>query len=495
MQMKVVLEPIDSINSTSNLDTPKGYQGLAKFHKYWGKKPREYLAYLIESLTDTNDLILDPFLGSGIVGREAIIRHRKFIGIDINPIAIQLAKLITDTPDTSLFKDSLQKIEFQVKDKIEKTYQLDDGYIATHYLWEGDQIKSTWRIYPGKKGREEREPTLFDRQIFNQYQDYQPQYPRPLKLFDNSRINSTSNLSLNDLFTGRALHNIDLILDSIYQQPVAIRPALLLTLTSVSGQMSRMVFAITGRGKMQGKISDKIEVGSWVIGYWRPHLHFEINVWNCYYNKALKFLKTLESISDHTQLSLFPTDDNLLPKNSSVSLIQADAKKYLDLLPSDSISLIITDPPHGDRIPYLELSEMWNSLLGISANFSDEIIISNAKERNKTKSNYIKDLQIFMKNAVRVLKPDGFIVIIFNARDQSSWEFLDLKHLISSLSYIGSFPMNYSANSVVQDNRKGALKQDFILVFQKTETQNDVTSHYLLKLTKIPGWSSQFPTI
>lgn len=29
---------------------PKGYKGLAAFHKYWGKKPIECLSFLIENL-------------------------------------------------------------------------------------------------------------------------------------------------------------------------------------------------------------------------------------------------------------------------------------------------------------------------------------------------------------------------------------------------------------------------------------------------------------
>ena len=42
--------------------------------------------------------------------------------------------------------------------------------------------------------------------------------------------------------------------------------------------MTRMVFAVTGRGKTKGEAAEKVEVGSWVIGYWRPRLHFEVNV-------------------------------------------------------------------------------------------------------------------------------------------------------------------------------------------------------------------------
>jgi hypothetical protein len=47
---------------------PKGYTGLHAFHKYWGKKPLEVLAFLIEQLTRPQDLVIDPFTGSGTAG-------------------------------------------------------------------------------------------------------------------------------------------------------------------------------------------------------------------------------------------------------------------------------------------------------------------------------------------------------------------------------------------------------------------------------------------
>jgi len=50
--------------------------------------------------------------------------------------------------------------------------------------------------------------------------------------------------------------------------------------------------------------------------------------------------------------------------------------------------LFITDPPHGDRIPYLELSEIWNVILREEPPFESEIVVSNAKERSKKSLGY-----------------------------------------------------------------------------------------------------------
>ena len=65
--------------------------------------------------------------------------------------------------------------------------------------------------------------------------------------------------------------------------------------------MSKMVFAITGRGKTTGVSSERMEVGSWVIGYWRPEQHFEVNVWSCFERRVQKLIKAV-SESESVQL-------------------------------------------------------------------------------------------------------------------------------------------------------------------------------------------------
>jgi DNA modification methylase len=78
----------------NDLSAPPAYAGILAFHKYWGKKPYEPLAYLIERLTDEGDIILDPFMGSGVSGFAANHLRRRFIGIDLNPVAHKLSSLV-----------------------------------------------------------------------------------------------------------------------------------------------------------------------------------------------------------------------------------------------------------------------------------------------------------------------------------------------------------------------------------------------------------------
>jgi 16S rRNA G966 N2-methylase RsmD len=316
----------------------------------------------MEMLTQPGDVIIDPFVGSGFVGREAALRGRRFIGIDINPVAVELSRLLLDLPDGAALRVAAASIERQVRQPIDATYRMVDGGIATHYLWNRETLQSVWQVARGKGGRDERQPTTHDVELWRQYEGYVFQHPRPLRSFQNSRINTSENLTLNDLFTGRARRNIDLLLQAISQQPDEVQNALKLALTSASGQMSRMVFAITGRGKTTGTASDKIEVGSWVIGYWRPELHFEINVWNCFQHRVSILMKALARLSAEERSHLLGTTEDVLNNKAQAAIVEADAREILAALPAESVSLIITDPPHSDRIPYLELSAMWNAL-------------------------------------------------------------------------------------------------------------------------------------
>jgi hypothetical protein len=292
-QLKLFEAEPKTSQKPDNLLTPKMYRGLHAFHKYWGKKPLEPLAYLIEKLSPPNGLVVDPFLGSGTAGSEAVRLARRFIGIDLNPIAIEISTLMMAPPKAAQFVLAFRKLEQITKAQIMESYKNThhDGP-ATHYLWKNAKLIEV-RASSHHKLRSF-EPNSDDIALYESYKNYQPHTIRTPRFFNNSRINSKPQMSLHDIFTGRALRNIEIILDGISTMPSIHQMPLKLSLTSALGQMSNMVFAITGRGKTTGAKSEKIEVGSWVIGFWRPTLHFEINVWNCFENRAKKLIKVLD---------------------------------------------------------------------------------------------------------------------------------------------------------------------------------------------------------
>lgn len=419
------------------------YTEINGFHKYWGKKPLEYYEYFINALTTEGDTVLEPFLGSANV-ISILDDTRKFIGIDINPFSKIFADFLTNLPTQTEYKHAIGLLENSVKDKINSSYMDMQNNIVTHYVWDHGKISEVWIKNNGKK--QVLVATEKDMELLRKYDKYETKHLKDVTFFNNHKINVNSSMMIYDFFTKRALRNIDILLDEIHRfKDENIKRALLLTLTSAIGQMSNMVFVINRNGKR--------EVGSWVIGFWLPKEHFEINVWNCFINKAKKLLKNLPSVNK---------------AYSNVEIYNESCLKKMRDISSDSVKLIITDPPHSNRIPYLELSEIFNSVLGCKSSFEDEIIVSNANERGKNINKYTDDMVSFFYEAERILKKDGFLILFFNASNEKDWNFIKRVQQDKILHYLGCAPMEYSAKSVAQANRKGALTKDYMLFFSKS---------------------------
>ena len=85
-------------------DNPRnrGVNKVANFHPT--VKPNDLMRYLVRLVTPPNGTVLDPFMGSGSTGKAAILEGFDFIGIDMTPEYVEIARA---------------RIEFAMKDKDE----------------------------------------------------------------------------------------------------------------------------------------------------------------------------------------------------------------------------------------------------------------------------------------------------------------------------------------------------------------------------------------
>jgi site-specific DNA-methyltransferase (adenine-specific) len=63
-----------------------------KFGKHPTQKPTKVISHFIKHLSNENDVVLDPFMGSGTTGVCARDMNRKFIGIDLSEEYYELSK-------------------------------------------------------------------------------------------------------------------------------------------------------------------------------------------------------------------------------------------------------------------------------------------------------------------------------------------------------------------------------------------------------------------
>lgn len=66
---------------------------------------------LLQDFSREGDLVLDPFMGSGVVAGECLINNRDFIGYDINPLAVLIAKVRTTPISPRRLLETLRLIE------------------------------------------------------------------------------------------------------------------------------------------------------------------------------------------------------------------------------------------------------------------------------------------------------------------------------------------------------------------------------------------------
>lgn len=488
--MQLAFPDLAQAPKAATLAEPAAYRGLYAFHKYWGKKPAEPMRYLIQHLCPDGGLVLDPFVGSGISALEAIRLKRRFVGVDINPAAVRIARLLVSPPPARALHEAFTHVASLVKDAILESYTTVQKKHATHYVWRNRVMEMVWLTNGESRNRVELSPDEHDITLAERFASYQTRRLRAPRFFTNSRINSFPSLTLKEFFTGRALRNIELLLAAIDDLPSAVQESMRLSLTAAVGQMSKMVFAINGRGKTTGVSTQrKLEIGSWVIGYWRPQQHFEVNMWNCFERRVQKLIKAVcESESAH-YTAKSGTLSSVCNRHADYAILNGDCLALLPQLPDDSVDLVITDPPHGDRIPYLELSEIWNVILGEEPSFESEIVVSNAKERSKKLADYNQAMAKFLEITSHKLRERGFLVLFFNTRTEASWKFLDdfsANASSAGMVYCGCFPLVYSAASVVQDNREGALRTDYGLIFSRSAAVR-------CTLADIPGWMFTLP--
>ena len=451
-----------------------GYKGIYATHKYWGKKPPELCAKVISNFAEPGSTVLDPFMGSGVLARVCKEGGVNFIGSDLNPSAVSIANIFVNPPRHEDVLEVLKLISLQVERDIRDLYMSEGGQEATHFIRVDDEVKEVW-VTAGRKT------------VLGVIDLWATDHPFKVedfqfldrRLFRNSRINVSQNQTVASLFTPRALKGIEFLLKAISTLSPVQKKLSKYILTSGVGQMSKMVFAIKRRSKHKRDDLRKYEVGSWVIGYWQPKLYVEVNVWRVFEGRARKLANAVRKME--TNQDLFSVNGN----PPQIILKKKDGFTLLSEIEDESIDLVVTDPPHSDRIPYLELSEMWNCLIGEFSEFELEWVLSNSPDRNKTKKEFNASLATFLLHASRVLKKNGHLILMFNTTDNDFWYLLKDLCCQYNLIFCGKFRVEYSANSVVQDNRAGALKHDWCLVFSKDRIQGE-------KGVGVDGWSESW---
>lgn len=413
-----------------NVIVPKTHSPLYMVHKYWARKPDNVVRAYIENFTSPGEIVLDPFVGSGVTAIEAIKAGRKAVAIDLNPMATFITKCSVIPCDIGELKKEFKHIGVLTKNKILELYKTscpDHPHEETKVIcgiWEGSELTDIW-VDCAKEGAILRPARRKDRKRCVEIEasrmpGWAPDFKFPRGVVFDQAIREAGD-SLKDLFTPRAWYALSLLREAISRvNDESNRALMLLTFTSMLAQVSRMVPQREG-ARLSGN------VGWTVNSYWVPPKSREFNVWDSFANRFNRVVQAKEQSNKELETRIGTSFDELINGDANILILNKSALDLADLVPPESIDYVFTDPPYGGSIPYLELSTLWAEWAkgkagdpAFTIDLSEEITVD-PKYQKKDFSYYHQMLRSVFRQIHKCLKSDRCVTVTFHNQDIQVW--------------------------------------------------------------------------
>ena len=358
-------------------------------HGYFTKQSWNVVSEYIRNFSQAGDVVLDPFGGSGVTAIEALMCDRKGINIDLNPMPVFIVEALIAPVNISELTRAFEHIK--------------DEYIKHEPKTEAE-IKKALTKYG---------------------------YPKGYRLPKGSDVELVENL-----FSAEQLAKLGLLKYLILGLPDEnIRKSLLLSFSSTVNKVNLTYHHSTYADENAGDSSP--------MRYYRYRIAPQpVN---------LDFLKTFEKKVS----AIINAKKELAPKVNGQTIQNAQIVKGsatdLSFIKNECVDYIYTDPPYGKKIPYLDLSVMWNAWLDLPVteeDYKNEAI--EGGEHGKTKSEYNDLMAKSIQEMYRVLKFERWMSFVFAHKDPEFW------HLIIDTAEKCGFEY---AGAVAQKNGQTSFKK------------------------------------
>jgi tRNA G10 N-methylase Trm11 len=353
-------------------------------HGYFTKQSWNVVAEYIKNFCKPGDLVFDPFGGSGITAIESMMNNRRAISIDINPMAVFIVNSLIAPVNQQKFIEAFERVKENYMNKEPKTEE--EIEIILHKL----------------------------------------PYPKGFILPKGSDVGDVE-----QLFSRLQLAELALLKSIIKEEKDNnIKNSLLLAFSS-SVNKHNLTFHYT-RSDGGGD--------SGAFRYYRYRLAPQPGGMPLMKIFGTKYKKVLAAKKDINYFINKNTIDN-------IKVIKGTATN-IKWIPKESVDYIYTDPPYGKKIPYLDLSTMWNAWLDLEVTEEDhkEEAIEGGKLQ-KSKGEYNELIAKSIKEMYRVLKYDRWLSFVFAHKDPEFWHLIINSAEDCGFEYIGAVPQKNGQTS------------------------------------------------
>lgn len=452
------------------IDKPQKQQKFRYFGcmAYFTRQSWDIVAHNIKNFTGKGDIVFDPFGGTGVTAIEAMINNRLGIHTDLNPLSIFMTKALTSKVDLGDLYDLGEEIlsEFEkLKPKNEK---------------EAKAILKNAKYFPNAIDKEFGETASVKKQEEILWIPKDEELPKGsdvdsvLKLFSPIQLSELAilrKLIIRKTTKKRemryslllAFYNTitmcNLTYHETWQRPgkggscgiynyyryrIAPKPTLFDTADIFKGKLQRVF-----KGKQE--------------------LDYSPYFYDSYFEPLSETIKNFKGsmISQRDDLNNVGTKENAI---NGEKFFQADATNLKEIK-DKSIDYIYTDPPYGAKIPYLDLSAMWNAWLDfpVDKSLKEKECIEKGS-LNKSRDEYYTLMKESLKEMYRVLKFNRWLSFVFQHQDPKLWQLLVDAAEEVGFEYAGSVRQNNGQTTFKKrQNPFSVLSGQLILHFKKVD--------------------------
>ncbi|STQ85945.1 hypothetical protein LS73_002055 [Helicobacter muridarum] len=451
---------------------------------YFTRQSWDIVTHNIKNFTDDGDVVLDSFGGSGVTAIEAMMNGRVGIHIDLNPLSIFMTKALSVKVDLSEFyvlseeilkefeslrpkgnqKEADKEAEEILKGAKYYPNALDSefGEIATQEqqdstLWipkdetlpKGSDVDSVLKLFSKKQLAE---LALLRKLIFKHTAPSRSKEQRIIKR--NMRYalmlgfyNTITRCNLTFHYADSVKSAGDSGIYKYYRYRIAPRPAFLDIEQHYRDKIKRVRL---GKQELESAPNDL---------FYQSYFYPLANVIKDFNGALLEQRNNLDKT------------DSLLNKTNGEKIFQADATDLKEI-ESQSVDFIYTDPPYGAKIPYLDLSTMWNVWLDLPVDLAlkeKECIEKGSLE--KSKYEYYDLMKKSLKEMYRVLKYNRWLAFVFQHQDPKLFQILIESAENVGFEYVGCVSQENTGISSFKkvQNPTRVLKGQLIIYFKKID--------------------------
>ena len=430
-------------------------------HSYHTKVPPEAIRPFLEHFTRPGDVVLDPFCGSGMTGVAAALAGRRTILNDLSVAAAHLSFNHTHVCDADALEETFAAIYRRIRPEFERLYHTRhtsraDGYVhytiwspkyacpacrATFLMWDvvdrtsgrvGTKLACpacrrqtprrqlrvvanvpamlNYQVRGGNaRARVERSPTKADLAFITSFgrEQIHAWYPK-VALDPNREMYIRCALRLHgieavaDFYTPRNLLALARLWEEIGAvRDVRVRQALTFAFTNTAwhGTKMRRFNARGGQRPLTGTL-------------YVPQLSVEVNV--------------LE-VMNHKVQQLGTYYRALRPAEGPPPVVRLGSATSLSEIPDGSVDYVFTDPPFGSNLFYADCNVIWEAWLSRLTQPAEEAVVNRSLRPElggKTVADYERLMCASLREMHRVLKPGGWVTLVFHNTDAAVWSAL-----------------------------------------------------------------------